>query len=167
MHGAYSFGGMSWGEAAKAVGEGLNMLARVRSEDAAQAGILGGHHRRQEDWTLQKDLAAKEMIQIDQQLAASDIRIAIANAEVSNQQLQIDNASQVEYTLRTKYTNGELYSWMISQISATYYQAYKLAGESGEGGYRAINSARKLSSQPAALRLSRNEALPGAFRIRL
>ena len=35
------------------------------------------------------------------------------------------------------------------------------------GSYRAISSARKSSSHPAVLRLSRNEALPGAFRIRL
>ena len=39
-------------------------------------------------------------------------------------------------------------------------------GESGEETYRAISSARKSSSHPAALRLSRKEAFPGAFRIR-
>ena len=42
-----------------------------------------------------------------------------------------------------------------------------LTGESGEEIYRAISSARKSSSQPAVLRLSRKEALPGALRIRL
>jgi hypothetical protein len=41
------------------------------------------------------------------------------------------------------------------------------AGESGEETYRAISWARKSSSHPAALRFRRNEALPGAFRIRL
>ena len=29
--------------------------------------------------------------------------------------------------LRTKYTNEDLYSWMITQVASLYYQAYKLA----------------------------------------
>ncbi|MGH7121430.1 MAG: glycosyltransferase family 2 protein [Acetobacteraceae bacterium] len=40
------------------------------------------------------------------------------------------------------------------------------AGESGERAYRETRPARKSSSQPAVLRLSRREALPGARRIR-
>jgi Mg-chelatase subunit ChlD len=46
-------------------------------------------------------------------------------------------------------------------------EAAGVPGESGEKTYRAIKAARKSSSQPAVLRLSRNEALPGAFRMRL
>ena len=91
------------------------------------AGILGGFDRRQDEWDFQKDLATKELAQIDKQLAEADIKIAIANLDLNNQQLQIDNAQKIEDTLRTKYTNVDLYQWMVGQVATTYYGAYKLA----------------------------------------
>jgi hypothetical protein len=41
--------------------------------------------------------------------------------------LQISNAQAVLDFLNGKYTNQELYSWMVSQISATYFQCYQMA----------------------------------------
>ena len=87
----------------------------------------GRLHRRQDDWDFQKDHATKELAQIDKQLAEADIKIAIANLDLNNQQLQIDNAQKIENTLRTKYTNVDLYQWMVGQVATTYYGAYKLA----------------------------------------
>jgi hypothetical protein len=50
-----------------------------------------------------------------------------ANLELDNQQLEIDNSRKTEDTLRTTYTNIDLYQWMIGQVSITCYGAYKLA----------------------------------------
>ncbi len=127
VHGTAKYGGSTVANIAGYLGESLALSGEAAQTGAGASGILGGHYRRQDEWDFQKDLAIGELAQIDKQLAAADIRIAVANLDVSNQQLQIDNAAKIEDTLRTKYTNAELYSWMVTQISTTYYQAYKLA----------------------------------------
>jgi hypothetical protein len=40
---------------------------------------------------------------------------------------QMKDAQDVQDFLTNKYTNQDLYDWMISEISATYFQCYQLA----------------------------------------
>ena len=88
---------------------------------------MGGYERRWDDWKLQEQVAAKELEQIDKQIAAQQIRVAIAEKELAVHDKQIDNADAIDDFLRTKYTNQELYSWMTSQVSTVFFQTYKLA----------------------------------------
>ena len=67
------------------------------------------------------------MDQIDKQILAAQIRLAIAEQEVKNHDLQIENARAVDDYLRHKYTNQELYDWMVSQTSTLYFQTYQMA----------------------------------------
>ena len=74
-----------------------------------------------------KDLAVKEIEQIDKSIAAAELRIAIAEKELENHVLQIENAKATDDFMRSKYTNEELYQWQVGQISGVYFQSYKLA----------------------------------------
>ena len=80
-----------------------------------------------QDRVQQANSAGYEIKNIDKQILAQQIRINIANKEITNQQQQIDNAREVEEFLSSKYTNQELYTWMEGQIKTLYYQAYTLA----------------------------------------
>ncbi|MEK6283554.1 MAG: neuraminidase-like domain-containing protein [Acidobacteriota bacterium] len=138
-HATAKSGGSAIGDVINYLGEEFTIIAQAAQTGASAAGITGGHERRMEEWQHQAKIASKELLQIDQQLVAADIRIDIATQELSNQELQIENSSKVEEVLKTKYTNEELYSWMISKISEVYYQAYKLAydmARRAERGYR-------------------------------
>jgi peptidoglycan hydrolase-like protein with peptidoglycan-binding domain len=86
-----------------------------------------GNERRWEDWKLQERLADKELLQIDKQIAAADLRVTIAEKELENHVLQIENAKDTDEFMRSKYTNQELYQWQVGQISGVYFQSYKLA----------------------------------------
>ncbi len=92
---------------------------------------------RSNDWTLQNNLAAREIMQIDQQTLAAKIRLEIANTELENHRKQIEDAQQIEDYLRGKYTNQELYGWMVGQISAVYFQTYQLAYDVAKRAERA------------------------------
>jgi hypothetical protein len=83
--------------------------------------------RQLQDRVQQANTAGHEITSIDKQMLTQQIRIKIAEQEVTNQQKQIDNAQEVEEFLRNKYTNQDLYSWMDSQVRTLYYQAYNLA----------------------------------------
>ncbi|MCW8799435.1 MAG: hypothetical protein OQK71_00765, partial [Desulfobacter sp.] len=82
---------------------------------------------RANDWTLQNNLAAKEIMQIDAQIVASEIRVALAEKDLDNHRRQMENAEAVETFMRDKYTNEALYGWMTGQVSGLYFQTYQLA----------------------------------------
>jgi hypothetical protein len=105
----------------------LNILGSIASYEASRASILGGYDRRFDDWKLQERLAIKELASIEKQITAAEIRKEIAETDLRNHELQIDNAKKTDEFMRSKFTNKELYDWMIGQISAVYFRSYQLA----------------------------------------
>ena len=139
------FGGQNIATGASAYARALGNDAADATYEATANAIRGGHARRSEDWTLQVALATRELAQIDKQIAAAEIRIAIAENDLSTHDKQIENAKTVEEFLRNKYTNEELYGWMLSQISAVYFQSYKLAYDTAKRAERAFRFERGLA----------------------
>ncbi len=105
----------------------LNILSSIASYEANRASINGGFERRFADWKLQERLADKELASIEKQISAAGIRKDIAITDLKNHELQITNAKKSDEFMRNKFTNKELYDWMIGQISSVYFSAYKLA----------------------------------------
>ena len=122
-----AFGGPQLGAAAQAVAGSLRARASALVHQSSQAGITAGYDRRFKDWKLQADLARKEIEQLDKQILAAEIRKQIAEAELTNHDKQTTQASEVGDFLRLKFSNDQLYSWMISKLSSTYFQAYQMA----------------------------------------
>jgi hypothetical protein len=120
-------GGSHVGSALEAASRALNSWSSVANTAAAMSATMGGYHCREDEWKLQGDLAAKEKEQIERQILGAEIRRAIAEQDLRNHDLQIKHAKEVDAQMRTKFTNRELYSWMISQISAVYFQSYQMA----------------------------------------
>ena len=122
-----SFGGQQISAALQFASTELGVVAGLKSSSANISGISGGFDRRRDEWNFQIANANLELIQIGKQIAAAEIRVAIAQNDVDNQQLQIANNRTLDDFMRTKYTNVDLYNWMVTQISTTYFQAYQLA----------------------------------------
>jgi hypothetical protein len=68
-----------------------------------------------------------ELAQIPHQIKAAEIRVKIATQDLANQELQIANASAVHDALKSKFTNQQLYGWMVAQASALFFQCYQIA----------------------------------------
>lgn len=102
-------------------------IADLLNFGALMAGKMAGYIRREQEWTYQANLAAKEITQIDKQLTTAQIRVQIAQKELDYHQQAIANAQAVEDFLTDKFTNQELYQWMKEQLFATYKQSYNLA----------------------------------------
>jgi len=123
---------MLWGfpnlaNATQAVARGLRIYSDNLSYQSSSASRKGGFLRQLQDRIQQANISGYEVKSIDRQILTQQIRINIAEQEISNQQKQIDNAQEVEEFLRNKYTNQELYIWMEGQVRTLYYQAYTLA----------------------------------------
>ncbi|NYT10718.1 MAG: hypothetical protein GKC09_12435, partial [Methanosarcinales archaeon] len=132
-----SFGGSNIGSGAQAFANRRHREAGEASYNANRASKLAQFVLREHDWALQSNLAAKEIMHVDQQIIAAEIREKIAEQELKNHRKQIDNALEVEEFMQSKYTNRELYSWMVGQVSAIYFQSYQLAYDVAKRAERA------------------------------
>ena len=123
-------------EVLRAVGTGLSttgdmfdLVSRGWQHGASQESLMAGHYRRRDDWAFQSNQALRELRQIDRQMLANEIRISLAKKELENQQLQIEQTQAIDDFLHDKFSNVDLYDWMVQQLSAAHFAAYKLARE--------------------------------------
>jgi hypothetical protein len=122
-----TIGGTHFGAGLSLAARALYGISTTLDKSAGLASTIGSHQRRQDEWLFQRDLAAKEIEQLDRSIAAAELRVAAAQGDLDNQVLQIDNAKAVDEFMHSKYTNVDLYSWQIGQITTVYFQSYKLA----------------------------------------
>lgn len=122
-----TLGGTNFGGAAQIAADIFNIIATINDIEGSMAGIKGGYARREQDWKQQLKSTNVELKQIEKQLLAAQIRVEMSKYEYANHLKQIDNAKSIDEAMHNKYTNEDLYDWMIGEISATYFQSYKLA----------------------------------------
>lgn len=134
-----TYGGTTLSMAAQAYARYLAYRAGQENYKANRNSILSTFDRRKMDWDLQVQLADKELVQIDKQIAAARVRLSIAEKELLHQQHQIRNADEIDVFMRTKYTNSELYDWMVAQTSSLYFRSYQLAYDTAKRAERALN----------------------------
>jgi hypothetical protein len=120
------YGGQNVGGAASGMGRAFNMIADYLSFAASMLGMIGGWDRRAAEWAFQLESATLELTQIEQQITAANFRIQIATQDLNNQDLQISNSAAMLETLKSKFTNQELYSWMINETSGIFFQCYQM-----------------------------------------
>jgi len=121
------FGGRELGWYAGSVAKMFATSSQMNSLAAAKAAKMAGYIRREQEWTLQANLAAKEIISLDKQITSADIQIQVAEKELENHKQRIKDSEEVELFLKDKFTNQELYQWIKEQLFAVYKQSYNLA----------------------------------------
>jgi hypothetical protein len=122
-----SVGGSMYASSIQALDSGLGHVGSALAQAASVINTIASFERRRDEWDFQAKLATIEKSQIQFQINAAEIRRAIAEKELENQELQIENAETVDDYMQNKFTNEQLYSWMITQLSTVYFQAYQLA----------------------------------------
>jgi len=121
------FGGDKLAEATRI---GADVLQMISAYDQAQAGIAARtatYQRRADEWLLQANLAARELMQIGEQVLASLIAEQVAYHDYQTTISQVKQAQAVQDFLKTKFTSAVFYSWMQSDLAGLYYQYYRFA----------------------------------------
>ncbi|MDP9351753.1 MAG: toxin, partial [Chloroflexota bacterium] len=128
----------------EALGQGFNLVAEATDIGTTQSNfwagrsaLLAGYERRRDEWTFQSNSALRELAQIDKQLVAAKVRVAMAEHELSNHDTQVKRAQDVDTFMHDKYTNQALYSWMVDQIADVYFRTYQLAYDMAKRAERA------------------------------
>ena len=121
------FGGDWLAEAAKVAGEVLQIAAAYEQDQAGIASRTAGYQRRADDWMLQANLAARELMSIGRQIIASLIAEQVAEHDYETVKTQAKQAQEIQSFLQTKFTTEVFYGWMQSTLSGLYYQYYRFA----------------------------------------
>jgi len=131
-------GGSKLSDASKIAAEIARTVAGWEQDQAGMAGRTAGHERRADDWLLQYNLAAHELMQNGRQILTSLISEQIARHEYLNTQQQIANSREVDQFLHDKFSNEDLYLWMQGEISRLYYEYYRFAFDTARKAERTM-----------------------------
>ena len=131
-------GGSTLSEASKIGAEIARTYAGWEQDQAGMTARTAGYERRADEWLLQYNLAAHELMQIGRQILTSLIAEQIAHHEYLSVQQQIANAQEVDQFLHDKFTNEELHLWMQGEISRLYYEYYRFAFDTARRAERTM-----------------------------
>ena len=117
----------------------LRLFSNVSNSNALKASKMASYIRRDQEWVFQANQAGREIIQIDKQIVAAEIRLRMAEKELAQQRQQIRNAEEVEQFLQTKFSNTELYQWMREQLKVLHRQSYQIAFDMAQKAEKALS----------------------------
>lgn len=120
-------GGTIISAAGHIVASSLSTKAAHEDSQGASASKSGSYERRADDWMLQSNLAARELMQLGRQIISSLIAEQIAHHEYETIQKQIEQSQEVDRFLHEKFTNEELHTWMQGELARLYYEYYRFA----------------------------------------
>ncbi len=123
-HAVFEIGGQQLAAAPQSYGKVLNLVASALSASGTVSSLRAGFRRRKDDWDFQAQQASLEIEHIDRQILAAQIRLDVVTRELANHKQQLANAQSVDDVMRTKFTNDQLYDWMVGQLSFVYRLAY-------------------------------------------
>ena len=134
---AMTYGGREIGAALTAASGAFEIYSTISNFGSQLSLTLAGYERRAQEWEFQAKLAGYDIDQISAQVAANDIRFKISEQELTIHQKNITQNKEMEEYLKSKFTNKELYNWMVSRLSQIYFQAYSLAFDIARSAQRA------------------------------
>ncbi|HEX7957411.1 MAG TPA: hypothetical protein VF508_10740, partial [Pyrinomonadaceae bacterium] len=138
LGGEIGFGGEQLSKSTMITADILDMAAARENYNAGNASKNASYQRRADDWTLQYNLAAHELMQNGRQILGSLIAEQISHREYRNTQQQVAAAEEVDQLLRDKFTSEELYLWMQGELSRLYYEYYRFAFDTARRAERTM-----------------------------
>jgi hypothetical protein len=138
-------GGKNGAMSAQSIAMALQATASVLQGIAELSGISGQHERARQDWQLQHDLANYDVQQLDAQIQGANCQIQSAQFQIQIAEKQIQQNQDVSNFYRSKFTNQELYEWMIARLSDLHYRTYQLALETARAAERSFQFERGTS----------------------
>ena len=134
---AMTYGGRQIGAMLNAASGVFEIGSMVSSFIAQRSLTMAGYERRSHEWDFQAQIAAFDINQISAQINANLIRQKIVERELEVHKKTIQQNEEMEQYLTGKFTNKELYQWMISRLSTVYFQTYSIAFDIARSAQRA------------------------------
>lgn len=126
---AMTYGGEQIGSSLSAAAS-VFQAGAIISDFVAQLSLtIANYQRRAAEWEFQSRQAQFESAGLTYQIQSNSIQQQIAEQEVKIQETTIKQNEETGKYLQDKFTNTELYQWMVTRLSTVYFQAFTLAYE--------------------------------------
>ena len=132
------FGGTLLAGAGRFASSVKNVSASVNEAKGSTSSKTGTYERRADDWVLQYNLAAHEVMQNGRQILSSLIAEQLAKHEYDSHLTQMENTQEIDRLLHGKFSNEELHLWMQGELSRLYYEYYRFAFDTARKAERTM-----------------------------
>jgi hypothetical protein len=122
-----STGGDPLGGGMEIINTALSNTGRALDKQASISFQQAIFQRRQEQWQFNTSQAQDEETTINAQITTAQSHVDMLTADLNANSASITSETAANNFLKTKYTNQQLYQWMVGQISSVYFSAYKLS----------------------------------------
>lgn len=144
---AMTYGGREIGSSLNAAGSYFDILSSISGFVGNLSQTMAGYQRREDDWKFQQKTAEYDIANLKYQIEAAQIAQLIAEREIDIAQKQIEQNKETEAFYKTKFTNEELYLWMVNRLSTIYFQTYTLAYDLASSAEKAYQFERNTNEK--------------------
>lgn len=123
----FSDGGMKFGDAIGAGAQMAQILSSIFNQAGGMLSTIAQFERRRDEWQLQQQTADYEVAQINHQIDAANVQLAMSEQDLLIHKTSIAQEDKYEQFLKDKFTNADLYGWMVNRLSTIYFQTYQLS----------------------------------------
>ena len=119
-----AMGGSIWGASLNALAEGCTLDYQSKATKADSLSVSENYRRRRQEWEIQYKQAESDIETIDKQIEVQQRQVQIAQKRLEQIETEYQHSQDLLEFFLSRFTNESLYTWMISQLSDLYLQAY-------------------------------------------
>lgn len=119
-----SVGGMVYGGVLRAISEGIRIDVESKNAKAQSLNASENYRRRRQEWEVQYKQAEINVEEINAQIGIQQRQLHVNMTQLTQLEAQHEQEKILFEYYSNRFTNQTLYTWMISQISGLYLQAY-------------------------------------------
>jgi len=131
-------GGSKIAESGRSASSAMRTAALISEFAAGYAAKAAAYQRRTDDWILQHNQAANDLMVIGRQILAALIAEQVTRHDYETIRQQVACARELDQLLHDKFSNEDLYLWMQGEISRLYYQWYRFAFDTARKAERTM-----------------------------
>jgi len=122
---ACSTGGDETAKATEAAGQVIRFLADTSLKISDSLALEANFDRRDQGWKFQLDQTESELLEIDKQIKAAQVRVDISTKAKEVHETSIQQIEDTYQFYETKFTNMGLYTWLSTTLQRMYRVAYQ------------------------------------------
>lgn len=105
----------------------MDMATQVNNHLISSSLERSSINLRWEEWKHQEQQTKIDLKRIEKELLSAEIRLALAEKEAENHELQIEQSQEQLDYMKSKFTNAQLYNWMSTELSKLYRSSFEMA----------------------------------------
>jgi hypothetical protein len=122
-----SWGGGNMASAKSSSAAKLTTEVAAMDKLAALVATQAIYQRRAEEWKHQVKAATAEIEASNQQIATARLHLDVLKDDLAAHDKSVEQQKMIDELFRSKYTNKELYDWMVGQMKVDHRAAYDMA----------------------------------------